>query len=130
MDTATRGHDGEGPGGGDAQRVHRLADDVLAQHRPDRGQTVAASRERRGSRTLEVKVTNRPVRAGDLAEQQRASVTQTRDEPAELVSGVGLRNRRGTVRHQGPDQEPQSVGALQPDCVQTQVGGQPLIEHQ
>ena len=30
------------------ERVHGLADDVLAKHRPDRGQTVAAPRERRG----------------------------------------------------------------------------------
>ena len=86
-------------GGGDAQRVHRLADDVLAQHRADRGQAVAAARERRGARTLQVQVANGPVRADELAEQQCASVAQARDEAAELVPGVGLRHRRGTVGH-------------------------------
>ncbi len=53
-----RGDNGERPGRGDAQRVHRLADDVFAQHRADRGQAIAAARERRRSRTLEVNVTN------------------------------------------------------------------------
>ena len=123
VNLATRGHDGEGPGGGDAQRVHCLADDVLTQHRADRGQTVAAPRERRGARTLQVKVTNVPV-------QQCASVAQPGDEPAELVSGVRLRHRRGTVGHRDAHQEPQSVRDPQPGRVQTQVGGQPLVEHQ
>ncbi len=44
---ATRRHDGKGAGGGDAQGVHRLTDHVLAQHRTDRGQAVAPTREGR-----------------------------------------------------------------------------------
>src|SRR3954447_20064694 len=129
MDPATRGHDGEGAGGGDAQRVHRLADDVFAQHRADRGQTVAASRERRGSRTLEVKVTNRPVVAGDLAEQKRASVTEPRDESAELVAGIGRRAGRGAAGHKATNKDLQSSGALQPARIQAHIGGKPLIEY-
>ena len=42
---------------------------------------------------------SRPSRADELAEQQRAPVAQPRDEPAELVPGVGLRDRRGAVGH-------------------------------
>ena len=91
---------------------------------------VPASREGRRSRTLEVEVTNGSIDAGDFAEQQRAAVAQPRDEPAELVSGVGLRHRRGTAGDQGADQEPHPFGASQPVRLQAEVGGQPLIEHQ
>jgi hypothetical protein len=99
--------------------VHRLADDVLAQHRADHREPVAAPRERCDSGPLEVNVADRPVLAGDLAEQQGASVTQTRDEAAELVSGVGLRDGRGPIGHQRADQKPQTVRAAQPRRIQT-----------
>ena len=77
-----------------------------------------------------MEVTNRPVVAGDLAEQKRASVTEPRDESAELVAGICLRDGRGAVRHQSTDQKLQSSGALQPARVQAHIGGQPLIEYQ
>jgi pyridinium-3,5-biscarboxylic acid mononucleotide sulfurtransferase len=50
------GDHGERPGGGDAEGVHRLADEVLAQHRTDGGLAVAAAGERRAARALEVEV--------------------------------------------------------------------------
>ena len=37
LDAATRGDDRQRPGGGDAQGVHRLGDQVFAQHRTQRG---------------------------------------------------------------------------------------------
>ena len=44
------GDDGQPTGGGDAERVHRLADQQLAQHRPDGRLAVAAASERRAAR--------------------------------------------------------------------------------
>ena len=69
-------HDGEGPRGGDAEGVHRLAHDVLPQHRADRGPAVAAPGERRGPGALEVEVAADTVDVADLAQQQGAAVAE------------------------------------------------------
>ena len=47
-----------------------------------------------------------PVDVLELAEQQRPPVAETRLEAPELVPGVGLRHRSGTVGHQVADQQP------------------------
>ena len=127
---APRRHHGQGAGRGNAKSVHRLAHDVLAQHRTDRSQAVAAARERRGPRALEVDVAKGAVSVDDLSEQEGAPVAQTRRELAELVSGVGLRHRSGTARYQVADQQAQAIEAPQPGGVEAQLGGQRLVEHQ
>ena len=126
---APRRHHGEGAGRGDAQGVHRLADDVLAQHRTDRGQAVTAARERRAPGALQVEVTKVPVGVDDLTEQEGAPVAQTRGEAAELVPGVGLRHRSGTAGDEIADQQPQAVGTPQPGRVEAELSGQRLVEH-
>ncbi len=78
------------PGGGDAERVHRLADQVLAQHRADGGLAVAAARERRAPRTLQVQVATASVSVEHLTEQERSTVAEPRREPTELVTRVRL----------------------------------------
>ena len=90
-------HDRERPGRGDAERVHRLADHVLAQHRPDGGLAVAAARERRATRALQVQVATAAVGVEHLAEQQRPAVAEPGRVPTELMAGVGLRDRRRAV---------------------------------
>ncbi len=81
---ARRAH-GQGPRGGDAERVHRLADDVLAQHRPHSCLAVAAASERGAARTFQVQVAadaGHPAvclavrRADEFAQQQRPAVTE------------------------------------------------------
>ena len=105
-------HHGQGSGGRDPQCVHGLADDVLAKHRTDRGKTVAATRERRTAGALEVEVA--AWRLAEFAEQKRAPVAQPRDEPAELMTGVGLCDGFRACRDPGADQEPEPVGTAQP----------------
>ena len=73
-------HDGERARRRDAERVHRLADHVLAQHRPDGRLAVAAAGERRAPRALEVQVATAAVDVDHLAEQQRAAVAEPRRE--------------------------------------------------
>ena len=124
------GHHGQRAGGRDAQRVHGLAHHVLAQHRSDRGQSVAAAGERGASGTLEVDVAQPPGGVGDLAEQQCAAVAEARDVAAELVARVGLRDRDRAGRHVVADQETQPVRAAQPGRVQAEVGGERLVEQQ
>ena len=55
-DRIAGGHHREGAGGGNPQGVHRLAHQVLAQHRADRGLAVAATSERGAAAALEVQI--------------------------------------------------------------------------
>jgi hypothetical protein len=121
-------HHGQGTRRGDAEGVHGVADDVLAQHRAHRGPAVPAAGEGRAAGTLEVQVARAAVGAGELAEQQGAPVAEPRAEPAELVPGVGLGDRRGAGRDGGPDQQPDALGAAQPGGVQAELGGQRIVE--
>ena len=56
-------HGGERARGRNAQRGHRLADDVFPQHRPERGAAVAPARERRRAGALELDVAPHAVRS-------------------------------------------------------------------
>jgi hypothetical protein len=76
--------------GRDAQRMHGLADQHLAQHRADGGLAVAVARERRAPRALEGEVAAAAVAVDDFADQQGTAVAELRREVAELVAGIGL----------------------------------------
>ena len=94
---APRRHGGQRARGRDAERRHRLADDVFAQDRAQRGAPVAAAREGSPPGALELDVDARAVRADDLAQQDGAAVAELRDEMAELVAGIGERDRGRAV---------------------------------
>ena len=49
-------HDRQAARGRNAERVHRLADDVLAQHGPERGASVTAARVPRRARPFQLNV--------------------------------------------------------------------------
>jgi hypothetical protein len=87
--TSGRDH-GQGPGGRDAQGLHRLTDGVLPQHRPQHREPVAPAGERGAPRPLQVHVAPSTRRVGQLAEQQGATVAEARREAPELVAGIGL----------------------------------------
>ena len=125
-----RGHDGERPRRRDPEAVHRLADQVLPQHRAHRRLAVAAAGERRAARPLEVHVAAAARHVDHLAEQQRPAVAEARHVPAELVAGVGLRHRRDPVRQPVPDQQRHARRLPQRGGVDAQLGGQLLVEHQ
>jgi hypothetical protein len=127
---ATGRDHGEGAGRGDAEGVHRLAHDVLAQHRADHRQPVASAGERRPAGTLEVQVPHPALAVDELAQQERASVTQPRDEPAELVPGVCLCHRRGALGDEVADEQGQPVRAPEEGGVEPELGGQGLVEHE
>ena len=90
-------HGGERSRGRNAQRRHRLADDVFAQHRTERGAAVAPARKRRRAGPLELDVAADAVGVDHLAEQDGAAVAELRHEMAELVAGIGHRDRVGAV---------------------------------
>ena len=81
---------------GYAERRHRLAHEILAQHRPEGGASVSASREGRPARAFELDVASLPVGSDDLAEQDRPTVTELSHEAAELMSRIRERDGLGT----------------------------------
>ena len=114
----------------DAERVHRLADQYLAQHRPDRGLAVAAARERRAPRALERDVAPLAVAVDHLAEQQGAAVAELRREAAELVARVGLRDRLGALRHGVAGEDRDAASPAKRVGVEAELLGQRTVEEQ
>ena len=115
-------------GGGNAQRMHRLADDHLAQHRPHRGTAVTAARKRCAARPLQREVAAPAVAVDHLAQQERAAVAQLRREAAELVAGIGLRQRLGTIGHAVAGKHRREFGRRQRFRRQAQFGRELGIE--
>ena len=111
-----------------AQRVHRLTDDVFAEHRSHRGQAVATACERGAARPLEMEVPDATVIVDEFAEQQRPPVAQLRNEATELMPGVGLGYWGRTAGYQVAHQKSKSVSATQPGGVEAKLGGQRLVQ--
>ena len=116
------------PGGGDAQRVHRLTGDELAEHRAEGGMAVAAAGERGGAGTFQVDVAEVAGGVGDFAEQQRAPVAEDGDEMPELVARVRLRGGRRAGRQAAAHEERDAVGRAQPFRVDAELAGQRLVD--
>ena len=98
-----------------AQRRHRLADDVFAQHRSQRGAAVTAARERRGARALELDVAPHARAIDHLAQKDGAAVAELGHEVAELVAGIGERDRLRAHRQAVAGQDLDGLRAL-PAC--------------
>ena len=99
---------GERPGRRHPERVHRLADDIFAQHRSQRCPSVAAAGIGRLARPLELDVAAAAMPVDHLPKQDRAAVAELRHEGAELVPGIGHGERFGALRHlvAGEDRRP------------------------
>ena len=83
--------DREGRGWWGCRERASPADDVLPQHRADRGEAVAAAREGCAPGALEVQVAQAPVGVHELTEQQRTTVAETRGRSRR----TGARRRPG-----------------------------------
>ena len=112
---------GERARGRNAQRRHRLADDVFAQHRTQRGAAIAAAREWRRARALELDVAADAVGVDDLAEQDGAAVAELRHEMAELVAGIGHRDRVGAVGDALAGEDFGALRAVQPVRIEAEL---------
>ncbi|GCC47720.1 hypothetical protein chiPu_0031879, partial [Chiloscyllium punctatum] len=119
------GDDGsERAGGRDAQGEHRLADDVFAQDRTERGAAIAAARERCWATSLELDVAAEAALVDDFAEQDGAAVAELGNKVPELVAGIGHGDRVGPL---GQPLAGEDFGALR--CCQ-QVRIQPELDRQ
>ena len=79
--------------------MHRFADEILAQDRPESGATVATAGERRSSGPFQLDVASPAVAVQHLAQEDGAAVAEPGNEVAELMSGIGHRDRLGARRH-------------------------------
>ena len=122
---------GQSPRGGNAQRLHGLADQVFAQHGAQRGFAVAAARKRCAPGTLEGDVAAPAAAVDDFTQQQRPAIAQLRRKAAELVAGIGLGDRCGPLgqfvaaEQGGPQGRVQHLNG-QPEF----VGQRPIELHQ
>ena len=123
MHFLARGHGCQRAGGGNAERMHRLADHVFTQHRPKPGAPVAPAREGRRAGALELDVAPRSVGADHLAKQHGAPVAKLRHPPSELVARIGLRQRGGALWHMVPRQHRHALGAFEPVRIEPKLGG-------
>ena len=119
---------GERSRGGNAERSHRLADDVFAQHRPERGAAIAAPRKRRRAGPLELNVAAHAFGVDHLAEQDGAAVPELRDEMAELVAGIGHRDRIGAVGDPLAGEDLGSLGALEQVRIEAEMDRQRPVQ--
>ena len=71
-----------------------------------------------------MKVAAAPGGVGYLAEQQRPAVPEAGRVAAELMAGVGLRDRLGAVGQRVTGKQRGAVGAAQRGVVQPQFGGE------
>ena len=129
-DLLSRGDDGESARSRDPERVHRLADQVLAQHRSDRGLAVSAAGEGGPARSFEVDIAATTPCIDDLAEQQRAAIAEARRVASELVAGVGHRKRRRALGHRIADQHVDAVARGQGLGIEAELGRQRGVQDQ
>jgi len=73
--------------------MHRFANEIFAQDRPQCGAAVSAPRERRSSRALQLDIAPLAVAVQDFAEEDCAAVAKLRNEIAELMPGIDHRDR-------------------------------------
>jgi len=121
-------HEGERPRRRDAERRHRLADDVFAHHRPDGGAPVPAARIARAAGALELNVAAPSGAIDHLPEQDRPSVAELGHEVAELVAGIGGRDRRRALGHCVAREHGEALRPRKPDRIEPEFIRQPVIQ--
>src|SRR5207253_3113819 len=78
--------------------MHRLADEVFAQHRSQDGPAIAIAREGREAGALELNVAKDSIAPSEFSDQDGAPVAQPWHEGTELVPRVGHRDLVCIVR--------------------------------
>ncbi len=122
-----RRHHGQAPGGRDAERVHRLADDVFPQHGPERGAPIAAAGEPRLPCPFQLNVDAIAARRDLLAEQDRAAIPES-GEIAELVTGVRLRDWPATFGQGVAGEDRGAFGTVEHIRLESKRGRQRPVE--
>jgi len=122
------GNGGQGACCGHAQSSHGLADQVFAQDGTDTCATIAVARKRRGAGAFELNVVTLTVGSNDFAEQDGAAVAQLRNERAELVAGIGLREWFRAFGHPVACQDLDARGAGECNRIEAETAGEFDVE--
>ena len=130
LDLLAGRHHGQRPRGADAERVHRLAHQVLAQHWAHGCLAVTTPRERCCAEPFKCK-SRRPPDTSNTSPSSSARPSPRRGEKTtELVACVRLRHRCRPVGSGIADQHGDTVRRSQRIRIDPQLCGQFLVEHQ
>ena len=116
-------NDCKAPGGGGVEGVHGFADQVLTQHRSNRGSAIPSARKGRPAGALELNVKALARRGEVFAQQNRSPVSQ-HGEVTKLMTGIGLGNRFGPIGYPIAGKEVSLRVRAHVGKVQSHIGGQ------
>ncbi len=83
---------------------------------------------RRAPRALQLQIVTRAIRADHFTEQKGAAVAELGYESTELVAGIGLCNRLGTLGNRVAREHRDAVRRLQPVGVERELCREPEVE--
>src|SRR5271170_1267270 len=121
-------HSGERSGRRNRKRRHRLADDVFAQDRPERGASIPPPGKRRRARSLELDVAAHAVAIDHLAEKNGTSVTELRYESPKLVAGISHGERLASLGHPGACENLHTLQCGKLSRIEPEMPGEFLIQ--
>src|SRR5205823_9374126 len=107
---------------------HRFTYNVFTQHRPNGRAAVAVAREGRRPRALELDVAAYAFDVDDLAQQERTPVAKLRHEVAELVAGIGERDRLGAGCDAIARQQRHALGRREVLRIEAELEGERPVE--
>ena len=108
--------------------MHRFADEIFAQDRPQGGAPVAAPRERRSARALQLDIAPLAAAVQDLAEEDCAAVAKLGNEMAELMPGICHRDRLGARWDDVAGEHGRQLVRFETSCIDAQFQGERFVE--
>ena len=100
--------------------MHRFANEIFAQGRPQCGAAIAPPGERRSARALQLDIAPLAVAVHDLAKEDCAAIAKLRNEIAELMPGIGHRDRLGTRRNDVAAKYRRQLVRFKSSCIDAQ----------
>ena len=94
----------------DAERRHRLTNNILPQHRPQYSASIAHAREGRTTSAFQLNVVAHTIVVDQFAEQDRPAIAELRHPGPKLMPGIRHGQRRGLVRHPVASQNRHALG--------------------
>ena len=122
------GHGRECPCRRHAKAGHGLTDNILSYHGANTGSPVAAAREWRGSRSLQLYVAADAVPSDDFAKQNGPPIAQLRHPVSELEAGVRHGQRLGVLRYLISTEHGDALRRAERHGIETKFVRQRLIE--
>src|ERR1700719_1626005 len=97
-----------------------FANEIFAKDRPQCGAAIAPPGERRSARALQLDIAPLAVAVHDLAKEDCAAVAKLGNEIAELMPGIGHRDRLGAWRNDVAGKYCCQFVRFEPSCIDAQ----------